>query len=94
LAQTLARYGNARRSAPFQLYLIESGPSICNRNRTMTGVRFLFRVTLRSHDLAAEVWHIKEPQKQSLPLHVTEEEMQWQRRSMRSNLPTANSRAR
>jgi hypothetical protein len=26
-------------------------------------VRFLFRVTLRRHDLAAEVWHIKEPQK-------------------------------
>src|SRR5262249_47026174 len=45
----------------FQLYLIESGMSICNRNRIMTGVRFLFRVTLRRHDLAAEVWHIKEP---------------------------------
>jgi hypothetical protein len=45
------------------LYLIESGTSICNRNRFMTGVRFLFRVTLRRHDLAAEVWHIKEPQK-------------------------------
>jgi integrase/recombinase XerD len=29
----------------------------------MTGVRFLFRVTLRRHDLAAEVWHLKEPQK-------------------------------
>jgi integrase/recombinase XerD len=47
----------------FQLYLVESGMSICNRNRIMTGVRFLFRVTLRRHDLAAEVWHIKEPQK-------------------------------
>jgi len=47
----------------FQLHLIESGASICNRNRIMTGVRFLFRVTLRRHDLAAEVWHIKEPQK-------------------------------
>src|SRR5438034_9702910 len=47
----------------FQLYLIESGASICNRNRIMTGVRFLFRVTLRRHDLAAEVWHIREPQK-------------------------------
>ena len=45
----------------FQLYLIESGTSICNRNRIMTGVRFLFRVTLRRHDLAAEVWHIREP---------------------------------
>jgi integrase/recombinase XerD len=47
----------------FQLHLIEQGASICNRNRIMTGVRFLFRVTLRRHDLAAEVWHIKEPQK-------------------------------
>ena len=48
----------------FQLHLIESGASICNRNRIMTGVRFLFRVTLRRHDLAAEVYHIKEPQKE------------------------------
>jgi integrase/recombinase XerD len=47
----------------FQLHLIESGTSICNRNRIMTGVRFLFRVTLRRHDLAAEVWHIKEPER-------------------------------
>jgi len=38
----------------FQLHLIESGASICNRNRIMTGVRVLFRVTLRRHDLAAE----------------------------------------
>jgi site-specific recombinase XerD len=55
----------------FQLHLIESGASICNRNRIMTGVRFLFRVTLRRHDLAAEVWHIKEPQK--LPVLSPEE---------------------
>jgi integrase/recombinase XerD len=47
----------------FQLHLVESGMSICNRNRIMTGVRFLFRVTLRRHDLAAEVWHIKEPER-------------------------------
>jgi integrase/recombinase XerD len=37
--------------------------SICNRNRIMTGVRFLFRVTLRRLDLAAEIYHIREPQK-------------------------------
>jgi integrase/recombinase XerD len=47
----------------FQLRLAESGVSICNRNRTMTGLRFLFRVTLRRLDLAAEIFHIKEPQK-------------------------------
>src|SRR5205807_5746588 len=56
----------------FQLHLIESRTSICNRNRIMTGVRFLFRVTLRRHDLAAEVWHIKEPEK--LPLVMSPEE--------------------
>src|SRR5262249_52446238 len=57
----------------FQLYLIESGASICNRNRIMTGVRFLFRVTLRRHDLAAEVWHLREPQK--LPPVLSPEEV-------------------
>ncbi len=57
----------------FQLHLVESGASICNRNRIMTGLRFLFRVTLRRHDLAAEVWHIKEPQK--LPAVLSPEEV-------------------
>jgi site-specific recombinase XerD len=47
----------------FQLQLMEDGLSIQNRNRTMTGVRFLLRVTMRRHDLAAEVFHMKEPQK-------------------------------
>ena len=47
----------------FQLHLSETGVSICNRNRIMTGLRFLFRVTLRRLDLAAEIYHIREPQK-------------------------------
>jgi integrase/recombinase XerD len=47
----------------FQLHLVESGLSIPNRNRTMTGVKFLFRVTLRRLDLAAEIYHLREPQK-------------------------------
>ncbi len=47
----------------FQFHLMESGLSIQNRNRTMTGVRFLLRVTMRRHDLAAEIFHMKEPQK-------------------------------
>ena len=46
----------------FQLHLAESGISICNRNRIMTGVKFLLRVTLRRLDLAAEVYHLHEPQ--------------------------------
>src|SRR5215813_4811993 len=57
----------------FLLHLVESGMSIRNRNRIMTGVRFLFRVTLRRHDLAAEVWHIKEPER--LPPVLSPEEI-------------------
>ena len=45
----------------FQLRLMETGTSICTRNRTMTGLRFLFRVTMRRLDLANEIHHIKEP---------------------------------
>ena len=56
----------------FQLFLIENGLSICNRNRIMTGVRFLLRVTLRRLDLAAEVYHIKEPQKIPLVMSPVE----------------------
>ena len=47
----------------FQLHLAETGTSIPNRNRIMTGLRFLFRVTLRRLDLAAEIYHLREPQK-------------------------------
>jgi site-specific recombinase XerD len=47
----------------FQLHLTDTGTSICNRNRIMTGVRFLFRVTLRRLDLAAEIYHLREPKK-------------------------------
>ncbi len=56
----------------FQRHLIESGTSICTRNQTMTGVKFLFRVTLRRHDLAAEVFHLKEPVKVPLVLSRNE----------------------
>ena len=56
----------------FQLHLAETGASICNRNRIMTGLRFLFRVTLRRLDLAAEIYHIREPQK--IPLVMSPDE--------------------
>ncbi|MGO8953804.1 MAG: tyrosine-type recombinase/integrase [Rhodomicrobium sp.] len=52
----------------FQLNLIESGTSIGNRNRIMTGVKFLLRVTLRRHDPAAEIYHIRKPVKLGKPL--------------------------
>jgi len=47
--------------------------SIYTRNRIMTGLRFLFRVTLRRLDLAEEVYHIREPEK--LPLVVSADEI-------------------
>ena len=56
----------------FQLHLAETGMSIGNRNRIMTGVRFLFRVTLRRLDLAAEIYHLREPQK--IPLVISPDE--------------------
>src|SRR5215467_3586678 len=43
----------------FQLHLAESGVSICSRNVIMTGLGFLFRVTLRRLDLAAEIYHLR-----------------------------------
>src|SRR6266700_1687364 len=57
----------------FQLHLSETGVSICNRNRIMTGLRFLLRVTLRRLDLAAEIYHIREPQK--IPLVMSPDEI-------------------
>jgi site-specific recombinase XerD len=56
----------------FQLHLSEIGLSICNRNRIMTGLKFLLRVTLRRLDLASEVYHLREPQK--IPLVMSPDE--------------------
>jgi hypothetical protein len=56
----------------FQLHLADTGISICNRNRIMTGLRFLFRVTLRRLDLAEEIYHLREPEKLALVMSVDE----------------------
>ena len=56
----------------FQLHLAEADVSICTRNCIMTGLRFLFRVTLRRLDLAEEVYHIREPHKLPLVMSVDE----------------------
>lgn len=56
----------------FQLHLAETGVSIVTRNATMSGIKFLFRVTLRRHDLAFEIYHLKEPQK--VPLILNQDE--------------------
>src|SRR4051812_2391841 len=45
----------------FQLPLAETGMSICNRNRIMTGLKFFLRVSLRRLALASEIYHIREP---------------------------------
>jgi site-specific recombinase XerD len=58
----------------FQLYLVGSGLGIINCNRIMTGVKFLFRVTLRRHDLAAAIYHLKEPEKLPLTMSPNEAE--------------------
>ena len=39
----------------------------------MTGVKFLLKVTLRRHDLVAEIYHLKEPVK--LPPILSMEEV-------------------
>jgi site-specific recombinase XerD len=56
----------------FQVHLAASGMSITSRNRTMTGLGFLFRVTLRRLDLVAEIYHIREPQR--LPKVMSQDE--------------------
>ena len=56
----------------FQLHLADTGISICNRNRIMTGLRFLLRVTLRRLDLAEEIYHLREPEKLALVMSVDE----------------------
>jgi integrase/recombinase XerD len=58
----------------FQLHLVEAGLSVSNRNRIMTGVKFLFRVTLRRHDLVAENYHLPEPQRLPLTMSPNEAE--------------------
>ncbi len=47
----------------FQHHLSDAGLSVISRNRIMTGVKFLVRVTLRRLDLANEIYHLREPQK-------------------------------
>ena len=42
----------------FQLHLLESGLTIQNRNRTMTGVRFLLAVTMRRQN-GLKIWPCK-----------------------------------
>jgi len=56
----------------FQLHLAEEAVSIGTRNAVMSGVKFLFRVTLRRLDLAEEIYHLSEPQRSPVILSVNE----------------------
>jgi integrase/recombinase XerD len=57
----------------FQHHLSDVDLSIITRNRVMTGVKFLVRVTLRRLDLANEIYHLREPQK--IPLVLSRDEV-------------------
>jgi integrase/recombinase XerD len=46
--------------------------SVSTRNQVMTGVKFLLRVTMRRHDLAAEIYHLREPKR--VPLVLSQDE--------------------
>src|SRR4029450_9564556 len=56
----------------FQLHLAETGGTLCTPTGIRTGLKFLWRVTLRRLDLAAEIYHIREPQK--IPLVMSQDE--------------------
>ena len=58
----------------FQLHLAETDISICTRNAIMSGIKFLFRITMRRLDLVEEIYYISEPQK--LPLTLSQNEVQ------------------
>ena len=56
----------------FQLHLAKDAVSVTTRNAVMSGVKFLFRVTLRRLDLAEEIYHLPEPQKAPVVMSVNE----------------------
>ena len=57
----------------FQHHLARSGLSIISRNRIMTGVKFIYRVTLRRPELVEEIFYVREPKK--IPLVMSREEI-------------------
>ncbi len=56
----------------FQQHLVESGTNVGMRNKTMTGVKYLCRVTLRRPDLVSEIFQLREPKRVPLVLCQTE----------------------
>jgi site-specific recombinase XerD len=56
----------------FQHHLAEDAVSLGTGNVVMTGVKFLFRVTLRRLDLVEEIYHLNEPQRVPVILNANE----------------------
>jgi hypothetical protein len=65
-----------------QLHLADTGVSICTRNCIMTGLRFLFRVTLRRLDLAEEVYHAVAIKELEMLAHTLDEDADFVVRAM------------
>ena len=57
----------------FQHHLARSDLSIVTRNQIMTGVKFLYHVTLRKPDLVEEIFYVRAPKK--IPLLMSREEI-------------------
>lgn len=57
----------------FQHHLAGSDLSILTRNQIMTGVKFLFRITLRRPELVEEIFYVRAPKK--IPLVMSREEI-------------------
>ncbi|MFC1797476.1 tyrosine-type recombinase/integrase [Pseudomonadota bacterium] len=58
----------------FQLHLVEGGVSSITLNATITGLRFLFEVTLDRSDAMAKMSHVHEPR--TLPIVLSAEEVE------------------
>lgn len=58
-------------------WVAEEKVSITTRNGLMSGVKFLFRVTLRHLDLAEQIYHLNEPQRSPAILSDAKRRKHW-----------------
>jgi hypothetical protein len=66
----------------FQLDLAESAPSIFTRNSIVSGLKFLFKVTLRRLDLVAEFYYVRQPA--TIPPVLNADEVEQRRTAAKS----------
>ena len=77
LAQFLGRspdQATAEDLRRFQLHLVERGVSSMTLNRTLTGLRFFFAVTLRRVEALEQMSPVREPRKLPVVLNAAEVE--------------------